>query len=145
MGRRTEWSSGVQLGTMKTLGTVLLAALVVATLSAGCVTREVAIGAADNGREIVLERGQTLAVALEANPTTGYNWLLVGEPPVEILSVVGEEFAAPGEDRVGAGGVTTWRFRAVGEGRTAIELGYARSWEEGLQPLEAFRIQVVVP
>ena len=144
MERGTERSSGVRLGNMKALWIVLLSVLMGVTLPAGCATREVAVGAADNGREVTLKRGQTLAVALEANPTTGYDWLLVVEPPLEILSVVGEEFAAPSGDRGGAGGVTTWRFRAVGEGETGLELGYARSWEEGMEPLETFRIQVAV-
>ena len=123
---------------------IVIVCVVLLALLAGCVTREVKVGAADNGREITLKQGQTLAVALEANPTTGYNWLLVSEPDSAVLSVVGDEFEAPSRDRVGAGGVTTWRFRALATGETSFQLGYARSWEEGVEPLETFSLRVVV-
>lgn len=123
---------------------VVLSTMMLLGLLAGCVTREVKVGAADNGKEITLKQGQTLAVALEANPTTGYNWLLASEPDTTVLSVVGDQFEAPGVDRVGAGGVTTWRFRALAAGETSFQLGYARSWEEGVEPLETFSLRVVV-
>lgn len=123
---------------------VMLFAITLLGLLVGCVTREVKVGAADDGREITLKPGQTLAVALEANPTTGYNWLLDVEPDAAVLSVVGEEFQAPSGERVGAGGVTTWRFRALATGETSFRLGYARSWEEGVESVETFSLRVVV-
>jgi len=121
-----------------------LSALVLLGLLVSCVTREVKVGAADNGSEVTLKSGQTLVVALEANPTTGYDWLLEIEPDEDVLSVVGKEFEGPGGERVGAGGVTIWRFRAVAAGETSFQLGYARAWEKGVEPLETFSLRVVV-
>src|SRR5690242_5907025 len=39
----------------------------------------------DNGRDIDLNAGETLIVRLPSNPSTGYNWIVAGEPsPLEL-------------------------------------------------------------
>lgn len=123
---------------------VVLSAMLLLGLLVSCVAHEVKVGAAENGKEITLKPGQTLVVALEANPTTGYDWLLDSEPDAAVLSVVGQEFEAPSGERVGAPGVTIWRFRAVSAGETSFQLGYARAWEKGVEPLETFSLRVIV-
>jgi predicted secreted protein len=40
--------------------------------------------------------------------------------------------------------VEVFRFEAVEAGETLIELVYHRPWEEGVEPLETFSIQVIV-
>lgn len=119
---------------------VLLAALV---LVAGCTPKEVKLGVADGGRTVELARGQTVAITLEANPTTGYTWE-VAELDESILQQVGEIEFKPQSDLIGAPGVQTLRFRAVNPGQTALKLVYHRPWEEGVEPLKSFALQVVV-
>ena len=38
---------------------------------------EVKIGMEKNGGEVQVKTGETLAIALESNPTTGYSWQVV--------------------------------------------------------------------
>jgi len=74
------------------------------------------------GAKIALVPEQELIVALDANTTTGYRWSV--KMGVDgILRATGEPSYAPlmGDPRlVGAGGTTTFRFRAVAPGNTTV-------------------------
>lgn len=104
---------------------------------------EVRLGAEDEGRQVELSEGQTLAVSLEGNPTTGYTWE-TEELDEDILKQMGEAEFEPQSDLIGAPGVLTLRFEAVGAGETTLNLVYHRSWEKDVEPLEAFSVSVVV-
>ena len=104
------------------------------------------LGAKDNGAQVQLASGQVLEVTLESNPTTGYSWE-VSEVDGAVLSQVGEaEFReTPSEDEqmVGVGGTETLRFSSAA-GETTLTLVYHRPWEEDVEPLETFTVEVVV-
>lgn len=108
---------------------------------------EVNVDENDDGSQIELEQGQVLVVTLESNPTTGYRWE-VAEIQESILEQMGEaEFKASetGEPPlVGAGGWEIFRFKAISAGQTTLKLGYHRPWEEGVEPINTFSIEVVV-
>ncbi len=122
---------------------LLLVAVVLAAVS-GCGAKSaLALEAKDNGRQIEVEKGQTLAISLEGNPSTGYTWEMV-ESEDSILRQVGEiEFEAE-SDLVGAPGTQTLRFEAVESGQTELKLVYHRPWEKDVEPLETFTLQVTV-
>jgi len=107
---------------------------------------EVVLTAEDNGDQVVLEQGQVLVVSLASNPTTGYGWEVM-EVDESILRQEGDpEFVAPevgATPLVGAGGTETFRFVVKGSGETKLTLAYRRSWEEGVEPLETFSVQVL--
>ncbi len=119
---------------------VILLSLV---LLGGCVSKEVLLGADDNARQIELNRGQTLAIALEANPTTGYTWE-AAEFDEHVLRQAGETKFQPQSSAIGAGGMQTLRFEAMNAGKTSLKLVYHRPWEKNVEPLKNFSIQVVV-
>lgn len=98
--------------------------------------------ASDNGEEIELQRGQTMSVSLEGNPTTGYTWEPVGLNE-EILRQIGEPVFTPESDALGASGTQILRFRAVEEGRTTLRLVYHRPFEEA-EPDRTFSVEVIV-
>jgi predicted secreted protein len=101
----------------------------------------------DDGGQVELEPGQILIVTLESNPTTGYRWEQVKDQE-SILEQIGEAEFKPSETGepplIGAGGWEILRFKAVSAGQMTLELVYHRSWEEGVDPLETFSIQVLV-
>jgi predicted secreted protein len=84
----------------------------------------------DPGVPIVVEEGQEFVIALESNPTTGYQWQLAEPLEEEVLSLVKTEFEEPEEDMVGASGEERWTFIAEGRGDTIIDFVYVRPWEE---------------
>ena len=123
----------------------LLGLLVALTLATGCTPQqEVKASIADDGREKQLKKGQTLVITLEGNPTTGYSWEAAEPLDEQVLQQAGEpEFKAE-SDALGAGGVQVLRFEAVNAGKTTLKLVYHRPWEEGVEPLETYSIEVVV-
>jgi len=98
--------------------------------------------------QITAELGQTFAVTLESNPSTGYRWEWVDSQD-SIVEQVGEAEFKPRETGdpplVGAGGWEIFTFEAVSPGQMILELVYRRPWEEGVEPLKIFSLQVVVP
>ena len=124
----------------------LLTLLVALTMSTGCSPQQQEVKATidDDGREKQLKKGQTLVVTLEGNPTTGYSWEMAEPLDEQVLRQVGEpEFKAE-SDLVGAAGVQILRFEAVNPGKTTLKLVYHRPWEEGVEPLETYSLQVVM-
>jgi inhibitor of cysteine peptidase len=104
---------------------------------------EVELDMTDNGSQVELEVGQVLVISLEGNPTTGYTWE-IGGIEESVLRQVGEVVFEAESDLVGAGGVQTLRFEAVGVGQASLDLVYHRPWEEGVAPLETFSVQIEV-
>lgn len=121
----------------------LLMAVILTAISGCAAQTALALEAEDNGKEISLQKGQTLVVTLPGNPSTGYTWMLTN-PEDAILRQVGEpEFKADSE-LVGAPGTLTIRFEAVEAGQMDLTLGYQRPWETGVEPLETFTAHVTV-
>lgn len=128
---------------------LLLATMVVGAIG-GCAgqttasgSEPVALYASDDGSQIELRKGHPLLIALEGNPSTGYNWQ-VEVLDQAVLNQVGEpEFEAE-SDLVGAPGTVTLRFQAVGAGETELKLVHQRGWEQDAEPLETFTVQVTV-
>ena len=108
---------------------------------------EVALDAEDGGSQVEVDVGQILVLTLESNPTTGFRWEVV-EAEDSILRQSGEAaFKVASEQDPpppGSGGAEVFRFEAVGAGETQLALVYRRPWEEGVEPLETFAVQIVV-
>jgi inhibitor of cysteine peptidase len=124
----------------------LLTLLVALTVATGCSSQQQEVKASidDAGREKQLNKGQTLVVTLEGNPTTGYSWEAAEPLDEKVLRQVGEpEFKAESE-ALGAGGVQVLRFEAVNAGQITLKLVYHRPWETGVEPLETYSLQVSV-
>ena len=125
---------------------VLLVAL---GLLAGCGSssseeiKEVTVDMEDNGRQIILVRGQTLVVSLDAQPSTGYTWE-VTEVDETILRQEGDPEFQPTSGGIGAPGVQIFRFKAITGGETDLRMIYHQPWVEGVEPLETFSVHVIV-
>ena len=78
------------------------------------------------------EDGKQLVIALEANPTTGYDWNISFDDDT-VCEVTDVHYLPDSteEGLCGGGGIWTAKIRALKEGDTILALRYARSWEEG--------------
>ncbi|NOZ29638.1 MAG: protease inhibitor I42 family protein [Chloroflexi bacterium] len=124
---------------------IVLIAVILAVTS--CAPGVVQVDARADGTGVMLRPGQILEISLEANPTTGYQWQMAPEAPVDeaVLKPLGDTYqpgGAPGV--VGAGGRWIGRFQAVAPGETEIQLVYVRPWEKEGEPAETFSLRVVV-
>jgi inhibitor of cysteine peptidase len=97
----------------------------------------------DCGSTVELKTGDTLALALEGNPITGYVWEVESNDPA-VLEPTGEPEFNPDSEALGAGGTYTFRFTAVGKGQVALRLTYHRPFEENVPELRSCEVTINV-
>ena len=121
--------------------------IVLAKYLSPVLSEEINVNEQDNDGQIELEQGQVLVVTLQSNPTTGYSWE-VSENQEKILQQMGDsEFISQDTGDapiVGAGGWEIFRFKAVSAGQVTLKLIYRRPWEEDVEPVTKFSLNVVV-
>ncbi|MBC7447752.1 MAG: protease inhibitor I42 family protein [Hymenobacteraceae bacterium] len=101
----------------------------------------------DSGRATKLAPGDTLLVALDENPTTGYSWAVATAPSATTLRAVSNAYTPTvvADSVVGSGGVRRLCFVAVAPGATRLALRYHRRWEPAsVAPARTFEVQIVV-
>lgn len=76
--------------------------------------------------------GEEFSIVLDANATTGYSWSLAKPLDKEIVALVSNDYLNPRSEKnkVGQGGKSLWKFKAIGAGKALITLEYKRSWEK---------------
>lgn len=100
----------------------------------------------ENGKDILLDRGDELVIRLLSNRTTGYSWSLVMTGS-GVLEQEGEAaYEAQRSDRrlMGAGGVEIWKFRAVKAGSITLKFNYRRPWEKDVPPVKSLSWPVTI-
>lgn len=122
-------------------------ALVLVLLLPACSpSAEVSLDEKANGSEASVSTDQTLSIRLESNITTGYSWEVSGFDE-GVLELQGEPEYVTSEGsqgRTGAGGVQVFRFKPIASGKTHLKLVYHRPWEEDVEPVETFDLDVTV-
>ncbi len=101
-----------------------------------------------DGQSELVKRGDTIAVHLDSNPTTGYRWELTRLAGASVVQVGLPDYqpeTSAGVPRVGAPGHTTFRFRAMQPGTSSIDLAYRRPFEPGVPPARTIRFEIAVP
>src|ERR1035438_7231850 len=100
--------------------------------------------AAAEPKPIAVTVGQEFKISLQSNPSTGYLWHFAKPPDAKFLKLVSTKYQAPESKLVGAGGSGVWTFKALAEGKTALELNYQRPWEKSLPPAQSTNFVVVI-
>ncbi len=111
--------------------------------SAPATPQQIQVTEADQGKNIMLNPGDSLVITLVSNPSTGYAWEV---KPVDhaVLALIGEPAFKADSDSLGAPGKTTLNFQTAASGSQALTLLYRRSFEKNAQPLKTFTINVTV-
>lgn len=96
----------------------------------------------DAQKTISTSVNQEFVIALDSNPTTGYNWEQSHDD--NMLKLVEEKYSpdekAPG--LVGTGGTHYFRFKALKTGKTEITVTYKRPWETEIAEQKAFKVDI---
>jgi len=95
-----------------------------------------------NGREVTLQTGEALEIALAENATTGFQWLLKTKP--DFVEEFQDTEPSPSPGPPGRGGIHRFYFRAVQPGTGELDLAYRRSWEKEKPPARSFRLRIRV-
>lgn len=121
-----------------------LALLIVPFALASCATLErEEVAAPPNGGNVTMRVGTPLVVSLPPDPDTGYGWVLRSATPN--LELVGGPDYTPAPKPPGLVGVadtTSYRFRAVGEGKASMEFGWSVPPGAAPQPAKVVRYDV---
>lgn len=122
---------------------VVVVFVVILLALAACSAPAAKLKLADSGSTLDLKSGQTFTVTLAGNPTTGYTWELKEIDPA-VVELVGEPEYKSDSALIGSGGVFSYKFKTVAAGTSNLKLVYHRPWEEDVEPLEVFTVQVNV-
>jgi inhibitor of cysteine peptidase len=112
--------------------------------SAGKRSKGIELTDADNGKTIKVAAGKSLTIALEGNPTTGYQWQTGKIDGASVRAEGKPEYAAKKHPAgmVGVGGSFVFRFKAVKPGKSEIKLVYLRPWEKDTPPAKSFVVTI---
>ena len=118
---------------------ITLLFIVASFLLFGCGANETS-GATDPSAKIEAEVGKEFPIVLEANPTTGYHWEIVGDPQLELISRDYQSEA----DLPGSGGLETFTFKATNPGDALIVFGYFPPSNTPVEPAQTLTFSVSV-
>ncbi|RJQ45930.1 MAG: hypothetical protein C4534_03625 [Gaiellales bacterium] len=90
-----------------------------------------------NGSTMEVSVGVTIELTLEGNPTTGFEWSVESDG-APVLQQAGAPDYKADSDALGAGGMYTWRFRVVQEGKADLNLVYRQPWDKETPAAESF-------
>jgi len=124
---------------MKKLVALVVTLILAVCLLAGCGGVKTYI---DDEKTITTRVGQEFTIALDSNPTTGYDWQETHD--VIMLSLEEDRYEPDekAEGLVGAGGTQYYRFEALKKGDTEVILIYMRPWEEKAAQQRIFKVNI---
>jgi inhibitor of cysteine peptidase len=104
------------------------------------------VTAARSGGTVTLAQGDTLVVALDTQPSTGYRWQVLDPRSPAIVQIGTSDYlpAQVAEGTVGAPGDAVFRFEGRDAGQASLELGYSRPFEKGVAPARTVHYDVIV-
>ena len=104
------------------------------------------VTASRSGGAVTLQTGDTLVVALDAQPSTGYRWETLDLTGPVLVAVGSADYlpatVAPGT--VGAPGDSVFRYQAHEAGHATLDLAYSRPFEPGVAPARTVHYDITV-
>jgi len=100
----------------------------------------------DPAQSVQVRAGQIFLIALAANPSTGYRWVVATPPDAPVADLKGSAYQAVHSGLMGAPGQDVFVCFARGAGTTTIALNYvAPGRETTVGKTVRFRVVVVKP
>jgi predicted secreted protein len=120
---------------------VLLGCLLAAGLANAAGT---VLGPHDNGKEIRVQAGEVIELALEEQGGTGYTWEFnkLDEKHFQVVRTATRPMAAP--PLVGGAVLKVWQLKTKTPGEAKLNLDYLRPWEGRASAVKHFEIKVCI-
>jgi inhibitor of cysteine peptidase len=120
-------------------------------IAVSAVAARVDVTEEENGKDLLLKRGDLLVVHLPANPSTGYSWYLAVSAATEsealgVLKIPGDGVYEPVKSgtTVGSPVTSVWTLKALKPGGVRITFNYIRPWEKNVPPARTVSWPVTV-
>lgn len=94
----------------------------------------------DPSQGIEIGIGEQFIIALESNPTTGYEWEVDFDE--SLLELARSDFTPAKTGLTGAGGEQTFTFEGLKAGKTEVTLTYKRQWEQDFADQKVFVVSI---
>jgi inhibitor of cysteine peptidase len=100
----------------------------------------------ESGKDLWVDRGDTIVIRLPSNPSTGYGWSYSISNP----RLMRQEGAVLREGKTGAKGMVgtplneVWKLKARRAGSLTVTFAYARPWEKGVPPVKELSWPVTI-
>jgi inhibitor of cysteine peptidase len=104
---------------------------------------ELTLREADGGKTLAVQLGDTIAICLPENPTTGYRWA-IDQTDSQILALQNSLLALATEAGIGAGGMRTLIFQAKTPGTVQLRLKNWRDWQGDDSVIDRFEVAIQV-
>jgi inhibitor of cysteine peptidase len=97
---------------------------------------------ADNGKTIQVHVGNELAIALDANPSTGYQWAI--EKRNDLLLPLKQSSFSASNGSIGSSGTQTFTWVAKRAGTVHLQFKYWRSFEGDRSITRQFAVTIEI-
>lgn len=128
---------------MKRISFAIILICLAGILLSACGGSSMVVDEAMNGQTVKVKVGDTISLQIAGNITTGYSWQ-VAEIDTTILQQVGDPDYKTDSSLTGAGGMYTFKFKAVYGGTTTLKLNYLRTYETNTAPIKTYDLTVEV-
>lgn len=122
---------------------ILIAALLSILFIAGLAqTAGAVLGPDDNGKEIRVQAGDVIELALKEQAGTGYTWEFHNLDAKFFKVLHTDIMSLSKPNRVGGPLLRVWRLQALKPGSAVLSLDYLRPWEGRAKAVKHFQINV---
>ncbi len=103
----------------------------------------VSVSAEANATTVTLSPGDTLAITLGSNATTGFEWTVL-TINTDLVRYDGKAYTGSLIPAVGSGGAESLCFTALAPGTSRLAVIYHRPFETGIAPIETFPLTLEI-
>lgn len=100
------------------------------------------LSGSDNGKTITVHVGDEIDIALDSNPTTGYQWAI--DKNNETLLTFKQSDYSASSNLIGSGWTQTLKFVAKSAGSVNLQLKYWRSFEGDKSISQRFAVTIQI-
>lgn len=120
----------------------LVIALGVCTMFLTSCTGTTSLSGSDNGKTIMVHVGDEIDIALDSNPTTGFDWA-IEKSNDSLLALKQMEYQAS-SNAIGSGGTDTFKFVAKSAGTVTLQFKYWRSFEGDRSIIHRYAVTIQI-
>lgn len=125
----------------RTLFAIALVMGVLTLFLTGC-AGTTSLSGSDNGKTIAVHVGDEIDIALDSNPTTGFQWA-IDKSNESLLTLKQTDYTAS-SNLIGSGGTQTFKFVAKSVGAVNLQLKYWRSFEGDKSISQRFAVTIQI-
>ena len=100
------------------------------------------LSGSDNGKDVQVHVGDEVDIALDSNPTTGFDWAI--DKSNDSLLTLKESDYSSSSNAIGSGGTRTFKFVAKSAGTITLQLKYWRSFEGDRSVTQRFAVTIQI-